>query len=155
MKPLIPNNIKGACVFLLLLFSIAVFYDYHHILLSRPTSIHQWRQTDCLGMALSYYNGGMHFFQPALLWIADSGNNKNASSECPLIYYVVALLWHVFGYHEYIYRALLVSIAFAGLFALYNLCARVLKDTFWAIVVSLFLFTSPTFVFYANNFLTD
>lgn len=97
----------------------------------------------------------MHFFSPSVNVCLPSGNGMTCTSECPLIYYFVAILWKIFGYHEFIYRLVELVIAYSGLYALFLLTKELVQDRFWALFVSLLLFSSPLFAFYANNFIMD
>jgi hypothetical protein len=152
----IPKFIKTwDFLFFILLIGISFLYSYNIILWMRPYSIHQWRQCDCLSITLNYYKEGMHFFSPSVHMIGPSGNGMASTSECPLIYYTVACLWKIFGYHEFIYRLFVLTIAFTGLYALFCLTKELTGDGAWALMVALFLFSSPIFAVYANNFLTE
>ncbi|HTA84408.1 MAG TPA: glycosyltransferase family 39 protein [Bacteroidia bacterium] len=149
------DTVRWGLLFVLLLLGISFAYNYHSILFERPYSTHQWRQCDCLSITLNYYKEGMHFFTPVTHWCGPNGDGKVSTSECPIIYYTVACLWQIFGYHEFIYRLVVILISFAGLFYLYKLTYELLSDRLLAIMVSLFLFASPIFAFYANNFILD
>jgi len=146
---------KWDILFFILLFGIAYLYSYHIILFLRPCSMHQWRQCDGLSITLNYYKEGMHFFNPTLNNCGATGDGRTCPTECPLIYFAVALLWKTFGYHEYFFRFLEILIGFAGLYALFKLTQELVQDGVWALLVSLLLFTSPIFAFYTNNFITD
>lgn len=148
------RNNKNNLIFIALLLLVSVFYGYPKILTSRPCSIHQWRQTDCLSMTMNYYMEDRSFLDPAIHW---QGGDKNGQTvgECPLLYFAVAKLWKVFGYHEFIYRLLDTLIVFLGLFCFYRILLDILKDSFWAIGITLLMFSSPIFVYYTNNFTTD
>jgi 4-amino-4-deoxy-L-arabinose transferase-like glycosyltransferase len=134
-------------LFLLNFYSETLFY--------RPSSIHQWRQADCLSIAKNYYEDGMHFFSPKIhSFLAPEGK---AVSEFPLINYTVALLWKVFGEHEFIYRLLNYFIYLIAIFTLFNTFLRFFTSTpslYLYFVLSLLL-TSPLLVYYSLNFLSD
>jgi hypothetical protein len=138
-----------AIVFLFLLnfYSQTLFY--------RPSSIHQWRQADCLSITKNYYEEGMHFFSPKVHCLrAPQGK---AVSEFPLINYTVAMLWRVFGEHEFIYRLLNYLIYLVAIFVLFNTLLRFFESTstlYIFFAVSLLL-TSPLLVYYSLNFLSD
>jgi len=144
---------KNNLLFILLLLSVSLLYNYPQILTHRPYSIHQWRQTDCLSITMNYYQENRSFFEPAIHW-QGTGNGKTVS-EFPIIYYTVAKLWKVFGYHEYLFRLVNILIVFLGLFCLYKLILGLLDDVFWALTTTFFVFTSPILVYYSNNFLAD
>jgi hypothetical protein len=144
-------------LFVVVLLVVSVFYNYHEIALKRPQSVHKWRQADCASIALNYYQGGMSFFKSETHNLtADSGTSgRCCTSEIPILYYSAALLYTIFGYHEYIYRIFNTLLFFLGLFFLFKLLHYLLKDVFWAIAITLLVFTSPVLVYYGNNYLSN
>ena len=141
-------------LFFILVLAISVLYNYHEILFLRPQGIHQWRQCDCLSITMNYYQDNNPFLEPSLHFLGRDGTGK-AASDFPLIYYFVAQLWKVFGHHEFIYRLVNLLIFFGGLLAMMKVFEDILQDTVLAFLGGLILFTSPTIVFYANNFLVN
>src|SRR5437764_5178236 len=105
-------------------------------------------------MALEYYAEGNCFWQPSVHNLAGEGTGK-AAGEFPVLYFLVAQLWKIFGYHEYIFRLTNILILFLALFFLFRIVENILKDSFWAIATALLLFTSPLLVYYTNNFLPN
>ncbi|MDP4208974.1 MAG: glycosyltransferase family 39 protein [Bacteroidota bacterium] len=142
-------------VFWLLLFS--VIYNYPSILVKRPQSVHHWRQADCASLALNYYQTGMHFFQPQTHNLTSDNNTSGycTTSEIPVSYYVIACLYKIFGYHDFIFRFVNTLIFLTGLLYLFKACNLLFNNTFWSTLIVLFFFTSPVLVYYGNNFLTD
>ena len=151
------KNYTSTFLFLFLLISISFFYKYNEIAFKRPQSIHKWRQSDCASIALNYYQDGMIFFNPETHNLtSDSGKSgKSCTSEVPILYYSVAILYKFLGYHECIFRILNTLLFFLGLFFLFRLLRYLLKDVFWAITLSLLFFTSPVLVYYGNNYLSN
>lgn len=141
-------------LFGLCLLGMALLYNYHKIGRMKPTSIHQWRQADCWSFAVNYYNGDGGLLTPELHYIGKSETGK-ASGEFPIIYYTVGQIWKLTGPKAWIFRGINVLIVFAGLFALFKLAEKILRNTWWALMLSLLLFTSPILVFYTNNFIAD
>jgi hypothetical protein len=141
-------------IFLLCLLGLSLLYSYPAVLFLRPAAMHQWGQCDRASFALNYYKEGLSFFQPEVnnLW---GDNTGKAASELPLLQYVVAQLWKVFGFHEWMYRGLEVLMLFCGLYYLFLTFRLFVKNTFLCLAGTLFIFTSPIIVFYGNNFLTD
>ena len=144
---------KANLLFVLLLLLISLIYNYPNILTSRPYSIHQWRQADCLSITMNYYKENRNFLEPAIHWVGQK--DGKTVSECPIIYYSVAQLWKVFGHHEFIFRLINILIVFTGLFCLFKLIQGVILDSFWSGAVTFMLFTSPILVYYTNNFTAD
>ena len=143
--------------FILALTAVSYYYGYHEIVFKRPQSVHKWRQSDCASIALNYYQDGMDFFRPETHNLTSDGgtSGKACPSELPLLYYTVAILYKVFGVHEWIFRALNTLLFFIGLFYLFKLFKYLLNDGFWAISLCILFFTSPVLVFYGNNFLSN
>ncbi len=146
-----------ALLFIALLLLVSAFYKYQEIIFKRPQSIHKWRQADCASIALNYYQGGMHFFHAETNNLTSEGgkSGKCCTSEVPILYYTVAALYKVFGYHEYIFRIFNLLLFFLGLFYLFRLLFYLLKNVFWSVSLTLLFFTSPVLVYYGNNFLSN
>ncbi|OYT13780.1 MAG: hypothetical protein B6I19_03200 [Bacteroidetes bacterium 4572_114] len=141
-------------VLLFLLIAVSMIYGYHNILFMKTQGVHQWRQADCLSITMNYYQDGNGFFEPAIHNLGVDGTGKTAA-EFPLAYYSVAQLWKLFGQHEFIFRLFNLLIFFAGLFALFKSTEHILKDSVISMGVVILLFSSPTIVYFANNFLMN
>ena len=112
------NSINPNLYFIFLLLLFLIIYDYPSILFKRPQSVHHWRQSDCASIALNYYQTGMHFFQPQTHNLTSDNNTTGycATSELPIGYYFIAILYKVFGYHDFIFRFVNTLIFLLGLF---------------------------------------
>ncbi len=133
--------------------ALCFLYGYHKTYHKRPFSIHQWRQTDCVSFTKNYYEEGMHFMQPKIHW---QGTIEGKTiSEFPLMNYTVAVLWKVFGEHEYIYRfteLILYLIAMLFLFVMiYTTSTSLLYSYFATSLIT----TSPLLAYYSFSFLAD
>lgn len=148
---------KPFFIFILILVIVSLFYGYHHIIFKKPQSIHKWRQADCASIALNYYQNGMHFFHPEVHNLTSDGgtSGKCMTSEVPLLYYASAILYKVFGYHDFLFRLLNTLLFFLGLFYLFKTIFLLSKDTFWSIALTLLIFSSPVLVYYGNNYLSN
>ena len=148
---------NSVLIMLFVILGISWYYDYPGILLKRPQSVHSWRQCDGASLALNYYQHGMHFFKPEVhLLSSDSGKTGySAPSEIPVLYYCVAALYSVFGYHDYVFRFINLLIFILGLLYLFKLGQRITGSDFWAASTVILLFSSPLIIFYANNFLPN
>lgn len=144
-------------LFLILLIGVSFFYNYHKIVFRQPQSIHAWRQSDCASIALNYYQNGMNFFEPETHNLTSDGgtSSKCCTSEIPILYYLIAILYKLFGHHDSLFRLVNTLIFFLGLFYLFKLYLYVLEDTFWSITLTLLVFSSPVLVYYGNNFLSN
>lgn len=142
-------------LFVFTLLIISFYYNYHNILTMRPVGIHQWRNTISAAYAQNYYHEGDFFHPRTHGLLAEEGTSDVAVSEFPVMYFVIAQLYKLFGFNEAIYRLVNVLIGFAGLFFLYLFCRKNLGNHLLSFVIPLFVFTSPVYVFYTNNFITD
>lgn len=131
----------------------AFLFDYHHTTFYKPQSTHTWRQSDCASFSLNYYQYNRFISHPRL------HNRKEGDGymvgEFPILYYVSAQLYRVFGVHEFIPRFLNVLILFIGLMSLFKLTFDITQSLFFAYIMPLLLFCAPVITFYGNNFLTD
>ena len=75
-----------------------------NILPLRPQSVHQWAQCDRASVAQHFLNNGFDIFHPQVNNL-DNGSGITGM-EFPFINYVVAILYKLFGVHEWIYRLL-------------------------------------------------
>jgi hypothetical protein len=144
---------RSTLYFFILLFSVSLLYGYIEIFFKNPSYHHLWRQSDCLSITMNYYKENLNFFTPAIHWVGDK--DGRTISEFPIIYYIVAQLWKVFGHSETIFRLINIFIVFSGLYCLFRFTREFLSDGFWAVFIPLFLFSSPILAYYTNNFLAD
>ena len=151
------NKRLSTIIFITALALVAIFYDYQDIVFKRPQSVHKWRQSDCASIALNYYQDGMCKLHSETHNLTSDGgtSGKSLTSEVPVLYLSVASLYHIFGYHDYIYRIFNTLLFFIGLFFLFWLMRFLLKDVFWAVTLTLLVFTAPVLVYYGNNFLPN
>ncbi len=132
---------------------IAIFYGYPRIFDYTPRGQHDWRQTDCASLALNYYQDGMDFTKPRVHH--NLGRGGHAVGEFPILYYITASLYHVFGANEGIFRVLNLLIFWLGLLALHRWIKEETQNIWFALGVPLLLFTSPIIGFYSFNFLSN
>jgi hypothetical protein len=151
------RHIWLVAIFVLLITGLSLAYHYPETLLKRPQSIHNWRQCDGASIALNYYQEGMHFFKPQthMLYSDDNTTGYSAPSELPILYYFVAILYKIFGYHEYLFRGLNLLIFFTGLFYLFKLSDAILHNLLFSTITVALIFSSPVLVYYANNFMPN
>jgi hypothetical protein len=144
-------------IFILIIAGLSVVYNYPETITKRPQSIHNWRQCDGASLALNYYQEGMHFFKPRTHGLYSDNNTTGytAPSEIPILYYFTAILYKIFGYHEFIFRALNLLLFFVGLFCVFKLAQSVLNNLFYSVIVLILIFSSPVLVYYADSFLPN
>lgn len=140
-------------LFLAALITLFFLYEYNQTMWLGPESMHIWRQSDSIAFVMMYYDHGMNFFEPKVFNLLMK--DGSAVGECPIIYYLVACLYKIFGPDEFIFRLVVFTLFILGLHSLYNLTLRFTRDRFFAFVLPLLVFSSPVIMLYANNFLCD
>ncbi len=125
----------------------------HTILFLRPQSVHQWAQCDRASVALNYYQHGMDFFTPRVHNL-DNGTGITGM-EFPLMNYSVAILYKIFGYHEFLYRLLELLIFSAGLYGVFYIARHYLQHAGMSLAILLIYGSIPLLAFYTANFLPD
>jgi hypothetical protein len=145
---------RSDLIFLALLIVMFFVYRYPYSIQKGPDSIHYWRQSSGLSIALNYEKEDVGFFEPTIHWTGDDKSGKTVV-EFPLIYFIVGKIWKTVGHYEFIFRLLNLLIVYTGLFYFFRFLREFLKDNYWAIVLPLMLFTSPALVYYANSSLMD
>ena len=140
-------------LFVFLLLAVFAALDYQTILFLPPQGFHFIRQTDCLSFVSNYYKNGYNFFEPHVYNLQST--NGKAACEFPILYFITAILYRLFGEHEFFLRLITVIIVSIGFFYLFRLLYEFLKDLTTAVTFC-FLFLSSTVLLYnANNFLPD
>ena len=146
------NKYTGILLFLLIVLAFFVA-DGWHIINFPPTSIHQWRQADCVAYALNYYKKNSAFLQPSFYNLVVSGGRS--VSEIPVFYYAAAKLYHLFGIHFWVLRGLTFLSYLAGIFYLLGCTRFFIKHPLIAVLPVIILATTPYYYFYALNVLPN
>lgn len=136
-------------------FVLALFYlnQFNKTIFFRPSSIHQWRQADCLSITKNYYEEKLNFLQPKIHY--QGVKNGNAVSEFPILNYTVAKLWQIFGEHEFIYRLIEYLLFIASMYMLLVVLYKEFKSALIALFIVGFVMSSPLIVYYSLNFIVD
>ncbi|MBN8701485.1 MAG: glycosyltransferase family 39 protein [Bacteroidetes bacterium] len=144
---------KIKILFVVLYFSILYYSGNIELLNQPPVGSHTWRQADCASFAKMYYEHGMNFLEPRVHNYLS--NDGYAAGECPYLYYFIAILYKLFGQHDFIFRGTTLFIFFIGLYNLFLFTYRVTKDQFAALIVPLLLYSIPYINFFSVSFLPD
>src|SRR5215831_10220582 len=85
-----------------------------------------WREASTAMIAQNFYRGHWNILYPEVDWGGPGPNYQGR--EFQTVTYVAAILYHVFGQHEWVSRSVTVSFGLWGIFALYKLIRRVWDD---------------------------
>ncbi len=148
------KKITHTFLFILSFLILSWWFDYFDIFHYAPYGIHRWRQCDSHSFVQNYYNNGMEFFNLRLHHIiGDSG--YGSASEFPILYYLAAAFWKLFQPHDSALRLVNFFFLATGLFSLSRLTFNITKDAFYALLVPLFMMSSPVIAFYGFNYLPN
>lgn len=148
------KNFLPICIFLMVSLCLFLLMNYDRVARRGPFSHHSWRQSDSYAFSLNYYYENNDFLKPSILYVGEDGHGRTAS-EFPVLYYLTAKIWKITGVTPFISRFLDLLILFIGLFYLYKLSFEILKDHFWAAIVSMLMFSSPLLGYYGFNFIPN
>jgi len=109
----------------------------------RPVDRPSWRECDIAAIARNYYREGMNLFYPRIDWRGDGPGY--AEMEFPLYPWLIAVLYKLFGFHEFLGRLLVFVFSLITLGLFFQL-ARSLLPPFGALAASLFFVLSPLVV---------
>ena len=147
------NKVKQNILFTIIFVALSFHFKFYETINLPPQSTDLWRQADCYTIALNYYQNGFNFFKPQVHILFTQ--NGYAAGEFPLIYFISAVLFKIFGVHYFLFKGLNLLIFFVGLYALFKLALKLTNDLFFSCVLSILYFCTPVIFFYANNFLSD
>lgn len=148
-----PKNSSVPWLFLLFIIAAYVNIGAFDKLNKRPQGPHQWAQCDRASVALNFYQESMDIFHPRV------HNKINGSGitglEFPVVNFLVAVAYKIFGFHEFIYRLIVALFFFTGQFFALKIAREYIRNGFLAILTVLLFTFSPVLVFYTFNFIPD
>ncbi len=116
---------------------------------------HMWRQADCLSITHHYYTGNP-FLEPEMhIQLGHNYTTGKSAGEFPVLYYMVAGFWKVFGKSYLSFRLFYLIIFLAGIWSFYRSLTLLFGSKFWPAWISFLMLTSPIYVYYGVSFLTD
>jgi len=143
-------------IFILTILICSVVYDYYDILFYRPQSVHAWRQADCASQVLNYAEKDYNFTKPQMhAQISNNYTTGYCVEDFPIIFFITATLYKIFGSHEIIFKIINLIIFYLGLFFLLRLYKSTINNKFWSFILTLLFFTAPVIVYYANNYISN
>ncbi len=151
------TNLSNKLLFLIftaVFIGICLLFNFQTIIDYTPRATHNWRQTDSASFALHYFLNDMEFFKPGTMWHGQN-NNGLTVSECPWLYYIVAVFYKIFGIHDGIARTINLLFFFLGSFALFKILYDLTKNIVASISIPVFIFSSPVVAFYGFNFIPN
>lgn len=153
MQSLDTNRWLRYAILLAILAVPFVYYDYFSLLCAPPVGTHIWRQTDSAAFAWCYWKNGLDFFHPQIL--NRTFGDGYAVSEFPILQYIIAIAYSLFGFHWWISKTVYAFVYLLGLIAIFRITRYYVQDWFWAYFMAVLFFTAPALVFYGNSCIPD
>lgn len=111
-----------------------------------------WRQTSTAMMAKNFYSIKMNIFYPQVDWGGPGPNYQGR--EFQTLTFITALLYKVFGVHDWLGRLIVIVFGVWGIFSFYKLVERV-WDQWSALLSAAILAILPGSIFLDRSFLPD
>ena len=112
-----------------------------------------WRQCDTASIARNFYYNGMNIFYPQVM---QGGTTEGyiGGTEFQIYPFTVAILYQIFGVHEYLGRLVSILAFCGGAFFLYRLSRKYVDKT-TSLIALLFYTFNPYIFFYSRSFQPD
>ncbi len=109
-----------------------------------------WRQCETASIARNFYYNGMNIFYPQVLW-GGATEGFIGETEFHLYPFIVAILYKLFGVHEFLGRLVSIIAFCGGAFFLYKLTRKYAGNTSGLITLLFYTF-NPYIFFYSRSF---
>jgi hypothetical protein len=140
-------------LFFIFFICIYAFIGMYKTFPLRPQSVHQWAQCDRAAVAKLYGSITLDITEPQTFNI-ENGSGITGM-EFPLVNYLVGILYRIFGFHEFIYRLVILIILLTGLFAAFEFSNWFSGNHYKSFLITSVFSLSPVLAFYTPNFLPD
>ena len=134
---------------LILLFAVLLRMQYIHLPMAEA---HRWREITNMDIARNFYERSMNLLYPQVNWGGD--RTPYVGMEFPLMQWVAALLYHVFGEQAIVGRLISLAFSVGTVWALYALGAWLFGVAAGRAAAFLFAI-SPSAIFFGRFFISD
>lgn len=140
----IQNSGEGKLVLFLFLIQILIHIKYSNY---PPVGFHLWRQTMGLSVARNFYEEDMNIFKPR---VDSRGEHTGITGmEFPIVNYVIALTYKVFGLNNITPRYTILFFSFLAILFSFLFFKEIFQNKFYAFISSFMLIFSPLFCYYS------
>ncbi len=145
------NRISVLRIFLLLLLlQTALHLRYMN---DPPNDYHQWRQVHGYAFARNFSENGMNVFSPQ---VDDRGTGDGVNGlEFPLMYYLTAIGYLLFGIHWWIARLVALLFSFSALWYCFQWVQQLFHLRSYGWLATTMLLFNPLFVYYSGLLMSD
>lgn len=139
--------------FFLFWIGLQLFFNWSEYINFAPFGMHQGAQADRASVAYNYFNVSMNFFEPRVM--ESRSFNGITGLEFPIIQYITAIFYKIFGFHDFIYRIIMGLFVFGGCFSAWKITEFFIQKTSHRYLFFTLWYSSPILVFYTFNYLPD
>ena len=132
------------------LLSLALHF---HVFSLDLMGIHVWRQTETQSVIDNFFTGDFNILNPRINGQADTSQLHRM--EFPVMQWLVALMYKIFGQHIYVSRASVFIMGLFSVYGMYYLCRGVFKNKGIAAICAWCFNWSPVFYYYTVNPMPD
>lgn len=145
------SNKKEILFLSFILLALSVLF-YHNTISLFPAYMHSWTQSDRYALALGFLNNGFDFFHP------ETFNQMTVDGitrvDFPINDYIVAIFMKLFGTTApIVFRIYTLLVSIMGLIYLYLLAKKITASEIKSLLVVLFVFLSPIYMYYQDGFI--
>ncbi len=145
------SNKKGILFLSFILLALSVLF-YHNTISLFPAYMHSWTQSDRYAIALGFLNNGFDFFHPQTF--NQMTVNGITRVDFPINDYIVAIFMKLFGTTApSVFRTYTLLLSIIGLIHLYLLAKKITSSEIKSVLVVLFVFLSPIYMYYQDGFI--
>jgi len=135
-------------VILLSLIVLQLLLTSYHIT-SPFLDYHAWRQADTAAIARNFYHNGFNILYPQIDW--GGAGPGYVETEFQLVPFLTAVLYQLFGVHEYVARLVAISFSVLSIYLIYKLSHKYFTRNV-AIFSALFFIISPLNIYTSRAF---
>ncbi len=140
-------------LFMVVLLALSFYTHVFTIMQQRPQSVHMWAMCDRGSVARNYAQESMDFFKPR---VHETKEGEGITGlEFPVMNYLAAICYKLFGFNEFWYRFLMFIVYAAGLFSAYLITGFFLKNLVYRYLSVLMFSSTPVLTYYAAGFIPD
>lgn len=139
----------------IILYSIAILSLalHFHVFGLDLMGIHVWRQCETQTVINNFYRGDFNILNPTINGHADT--NQLHRMEFPVMQWLIALLYKIFGQHVYITRATIFVIGLFSVYGMFYFCQAVFRNKGLSAICAWCFNWSPVFYYYTVNPMPD
>ena len=138
---------------LLFLLGFISFALHFHVFNRDLVGIHVWRQTQTQNVINNFYRDDFNILNPHINAFADT--DRILRLEFPIMQWIFALFYKMFGPHIVISRALSFIIGLCSIWGMFRLCDSIFKNKGVATICAWCFNFSPLFYYYTVNPMPD